>query len=157
MFLVGERVVYPMYGAGMIAEIKESEILGEKKSYYVLKIPYRDIKIMVPVENSERIGIRSIVAPEEIPRVIRTLKEASSAMSANWNRRYRENTEKLKSGRLEQVAEVVRNLLRADRIRKLSAGEKKMLTDARQILVSELIVAGGIEADAAQAMIDETV
>ena len=157
MFDVGDKILYPMHGAGVIEKIEESEILGEKKSYYVLKISGRDIKIMVPVENSLRIGVRPVASPEEVREAISILEAAPTAMASNWNRRYRENTEKLKSGKIDQVAEVVRNLSRADRKRKLSAVETKMLINARQILISELVLAGGMELSEASGLIDRAV
>ena len=146
-----------MHGAGVIEKIEESEILGEKKSYYVLKISGRDIKIMVPVENSLRIGVRPVVSKEEAYGAIEILKGEPTAMPSNWNRRYRENTDKLKSGDIGQVAEVVRNLSRADHRRKLSAVETKMLINARQILISELVLAGELGVEEASDLIDQAV
>ena len=157
MFGIGDKILYPMHGAGVIVGIEKSEILGQEKSYYVLKISGRDIKIMVPVENSERIGLRPVVSKEEALGALDVLKEKATAMPANWNRRYRENTDKLKSGEIDQVAEVVRNLSRADRRRKLSAVENKMLGHARQILISELALAGEMSAEEAAALVEQAI
>ncbi|MBQ8589636.1 MAG: CarD family transcriptional regulator [Firmicutes bacterium] len=157
MFDIGDKILYPMHGAGVIEKIEETEILGEKKSYYVLKISGRDIKIMVPVENSLRIGVRPVASEEEVRAAVGVLEAESSVMPSNWNRRYRENTEKLKSGDIAQVAEVVRNLSRVDRKKKLSAVETKMLINARQILISELVLAGGMEVEEASGLIDRAV
>jgi len=157
MFEVGDRILYPMHGAGTIIKIEESEILGEKKFYYILKISGRDIKIMIPVENSRRIGVRPVVSKEEMLRAIEILRSEPTAMASNWNRRYRENAEKLKSGRIEEVAEVIRNLSRADCRRKLSAVENKMLVSARQILISEVALAGEMDVTEASKLVDQAV
>lgn len=157
MFNIGDKILYPMHGAGVIEKIEEAEILGEKKSYYVLKIFCRDIKIMVPVDSSMKAGVRPVASKDEVEEAFLVLAAETTEMSSNWNRRYRENTEKLKSGKLDQVAEVVRNLSRADRKRKLSAVETKMLVNARQILISELVLAGEMDADEASRLIDQAV
>lgn len=157
MYAIGDKIVYPMHGAGIIEKIEEKEILGEIKQYYVLKVPCGDMKIMIPVDNSEEIGVRNIISAEEISTVIAVLKDSTTEMSHNWNRRYRENMEKLKTGSAIQVAEVVRNLIRTERTKKLSAGEKKMLASARQILRSEMVLAGDMDAASADTLIDEAV
>ncbi len=157
MYDIGDKIVYPMHGAGVIEEIEEKEILGEIKKYYILKAPYGNMKIMIPVDNSDEIGVRSIISSEEINTILAVLRGASTEMSHNWNRRYRENMEKLKSGNVIQVAEVVRNLMRTERTKKLSAGEKKMLTNARQILLSEIALAGDMDTASADILIDEAV
>ncbi len=157
MYAIGDKIVYPMHGAGIIEEIEEKEILGELKKYYVLKVPCGDMKIMIPVDNSDEIGVRNIISADEIKTVLAVLRASSTEMSHNWNRRYRENMEKLKTGNAVEVAEVVRNLTRTERTKKLSTGEKKMLTSARQILLSEMVLAGGMDAASADILIDEAV
>lgn len=157
MFKIGDKILYPMHGAGIIVEIEESEILKEKKFYYILKIFGRDIKIMIPVENSQRIGVRPVVSQEEMLHAVEILKSEPTAMDSNWNRRYRENTEKLKSGEIDQVAEVIRNLSHADERRKLSAVENKMLTNARQIFISEVALAGDMKVEEASALVEQAV
>ena len=157
MYAIGDKIVYPMHGAGIIERIEEKEILGEQRNYYVLKVPCGDMKIMIPVDSSDEIGVRNIISAEEIKTILAVLRAASSEMPHNWNRRYRENMEKLKTGKAIEVAEVVRNLTRTDRERKLSTGEKKMLTNARQILMSEMALAGDMETSRADNLIDEAV
>lgn len=157
MFSVGDKIVYPMQGAGVIQKIEEKRILGETKQYYILKLPGNDINIMIPVDSSESIGIRRVSDRETMEHVLQMLHEDSTPMDSNWNRRYRENMDKLKSGDIEQVAEVVRNLIRNDREKKLSTGERKLLTGAKRILVSELILAMGIEAQKAENMVEEAI
>jgi len=141
MFSVNDKILYPMHGAGIIKEIEDVEILGEIKQYYVLLSSCSDMKIMIPVEKSEDIGVRPIVDADTAAKVIELLKEPSTEMPNNWNRRYRENVAKIKTGNIFTVAEVVRNLVRIDRVKKLSTGEKKLLLSARQILVSEIALA----------------
>lgn len=157
MYAIGDKISYPMHGAGIIEKIEEKEILGEMRQYYVLKVSGNDMKVMIPVDTSEDIGVRSIIDVTDIQKIIDVLSAETTQMPSNWNRRYRENMEKLKTGNVLQVAEVVRNLIRTERDKKLSAGEKKMLTNARQILQSEIILAGGMDETSAQQLIDEAV
>ena len=157
MFAIGDKIVYPMHGAGIIERIEEKEILGETRQYYVVAVSGNDMQIMVPVDSCETVGVRSIISEGEIPAVLAVLGGESSKMSGNWNRRYRENMEKLKSGDILQVAEVVRNLMRTDRVKKLSTGEKKLLMNARQILQSEIVLVKNIDSKEAEDLIDKTV
>lgn len=157
MFVIGDKIVYPMHGAGIIEQIEEKTILGETRRYYILRVPCGDMKIMIPIDSSEDIGIRGIISREEMITVVEFLGEESTEMSSNWNRRYRENMEKLKTGDIHNVAEVVRNLMRTDKEKKLSTGEKKMLSNAKQILVSEMILVNDIDQEAAIDIIDSAV
>lgn len=157
MFIIGDKIVYPMHGAGIIEEIEEKKILGEIREYYILRVPCGDMKIMIPVNCSDEIGVRAIVSAEQLSGVIDLLGADSTEMSGNWNRRYRENMEKLKTGDICNVAEVVRNLTRTDRTKKLSTGEKKMLSNAKQILISEIILASEISHEEAEKIIEATV
>lgn len=141
MFNIGDKVVYPMHGAGVIEEIEEKNILGEIRKYYIMKIPIGEMKVMVPLDNINEIGIRYVISEEEVNLVIQLLSDSASDMPDNWNRRYRENMDKLKSGDIYEVAKVVRNLMLADREKGLSTGERKMLANAKQILISELVLA----------------
>ncbi|HHU29765.1 MAG: CarD family transcriptional regulator [Bacillota bacterium] len=140
-FHVGDKVVYPMHGAGIIEAIEEKEILGERKKYYIMKIPIGDMKVMIPLDSVEQIGLREVIDDEGVKQVFSILQESHSEMSSNWNHRYRSNLEKIKSGDIFQVAEVVRNLAFREKKKGLSTGERKMLDSARQILVSELVLA----------------
>ncbi len=134
-----------MHGAGVIETIEKKQILGSQREYYVLKVPCGGMKIMIPVEKSDEIGVRNVMEASEMTKVLEVLKAPSTEMSGNWNRRYRENMEKLKTGDIMDVAEVVRNLMRNERIKALSTGEKKMLTSAKNILLSEVILAADLE------------
>ncbi|MDR1572437.1 MAG: CarD family transcriptional regulator [Clostridiales Family XIII bacterium] len=141
MFAIGDKIVYPMHGAGVIEAVEEKKILGEVRRYYILRVSFGDMKVMIPCDSSDMIGVRGVISPDETPHVMEVLGNESTEMSGNWNRRYRENMAKLRTGETCSVAEVVRNLMRVDRIKKLSTGEKKMLANAKQILISELILA----------------
>ena len=140
MFNVGDFIVYPMHGAGTIDAIEEKDILGEKQSYYILKMP-GEVKVMVPTNKAEQIGVRNIIDKTSAEKVFEILEDDETEMSMNWNKRYRDNMEKMKSGDIYEVADVVRNLTFKQKEKGLSTGEKKMLINAKQILVSELVLA----------------
>lgn len=140
MYNVGDKIVYPMHGAGVIDSIEEKDILGEKQSYYILKMP-GEVKVMVPIATAEQHGIRNVIDTEEANRVIKVLEQDETEMEKNWNKRYRDNMDKMKSGDIYEVADVVRNLSFKQKEKGLSTGEKKMLNNAKQILVSELVLA----------------
>ncbi|HOQ37629.1 MAG TPA: CarD family transcriptional regulator [Acetivibrio sp.] len=140
MYSIGDKIVYPMHGAGVIESIEEKEILGNKQSYYVVKIPIGEMKVLIPTKNVEDIGIREVISEEDADKVFSVLKNKSVSMSSNWNKRYRENMVKIKSGNIYDVAEVVRCLMLRDKEKGLSTGERKMLNNAKQILISELVL-----------------
>ena len=140
MFNVGDKIVYPMHGAGTIDAIEEKDILGEKQNYYIIKMP-GEVKVMVPISKASDIGVRSVIDKAEAGKVLEVLEANETEMSNNWNKRYKENMEKMKSGSIYEVADVVRNLSYKQKEKGLSTGEKKMLNNAKQILVSELVLA----------------
>ena len=146
-----------MHGAGVIEGIEEQTILGTPRRYYVLRLSHSDMKVMVPVETSGKIGVRYIVKNTDLEDVVTVLHSESTPMSDNWNKRNRDNMEKLKTGDLKEIAEVVRNLLRADHRKKLSTGEKKMLNNAKQLLLSEVVLVKDISADNADKFIEDAV
>lgn len=153
MFNVGDKVVYPNHGAGTIVGLETKEILGEQKKYYTMKLPIGEMKVMIPVEKVEEIGIRNVISEEEADEVLSLLKGDKSKMSQNWNRRYRANMEKLKTGDIYEVAEVVRNLTIRDHEKGLSTGEKKMLNNSRQILISELVLSKDMQEEEVEDLI----
>jgi CarD family transcriptional regulator len=155
MFNVGDKIVYPMHGAGVIESIEEREILGMTQKYYVMKMPIGDIKVMVPTSNASEIGIREVVGREKAEEVFEVLDDQFTAMNANWNKRYRENMEKIKSGDIFEVADVVKNLARRDKSKGLSTGERKMLSNAKQILVSELVLVNEMDHNQVETMVNE--
>lgn len=140
MFQIGDKVVHPMHGAGIVESIVQKKVNGVMRDYYVLKLPVRAMVVMIPTENSEEIGVRPIVDREQADRVLEEIGSLQVEMTQNWNRRYRENMERLKSGDLFQVACVVKGLMLRDVDRGLSTGERKMLHSAKQILISELVL-----------------
>ncbi|MFW5996150.1 MAG: CarD family transcriptional regulator [Halanaerobiaceae bacterium] len=156
MFDVGDKVVYPNHGAGTIIGLETKQILDEEKQYYIMEMPIGEMKVMIPVEKIEEIGIRNVIDEEEADNVFHLLKGEKSKMSQNWNRRYRANMEKLKTGDIYEVTEVVRNLTLRDEEKGLSTGEKKMLSNARQILISELVLAKDMDKEDIEEMIDES-
>lgn len=139
MFQVGDRIAHPMHGAGVINGIVERTVNGVVRSYYELKLPNGDMMVMIPTENSEKIGVRPVIDKEQGDRVLAALEKLQVEMNPNWNRRYRENMVRLKSGNLLDVAWVLKGLMLRDEARGgLSTGERKMLCSAKQILISEL-------------------
>jgi len=141
MFTVGDNIVHPLHGAGTVSEIKSQRINGVNREYYVLRIPAGDICVMVPVNGSEEIGVRAIINACEAEELYDVMAEIEIEMNGNWNRRYRENMMRLKSGDLTEVSKVVKGLMAREAESKLSTGERKMLTSAKNILISELVLA----------------
>src|SRR5699024_6607393 len=154
-FEVGETVVYPHHGAAYIEEIKNRTIRGEKKTYLKLRIAQGDVTVEVPAENVDLVGVRDVVDKEGLEEVFDVLRAEYTEEPTNWSRRYKANLEKLASGDVIKVAEVVRDLSRRDADRGLSAGEKRMLAKARQILISELALAKKTDEEKAEAFLDE--
>jgi len=153
-FTVGETVVYPHHGAALIEAIETRTIKGVEKQYLVLKVAQGDLTVRVPAENAEIVGVREVVGEEGLDRVFQVLRAPHTEEPTNWSRRYKANLEKLASGDVNKVAEVVRDLWRRDRERGLSAGEKRMLSKARDILVGELALAEATSKDDAELMLD---
>ena len=155
VFEVGETVVYPHHGAARIEEIKMRTIKGEEKMYLKLKVAQGDLTIEVPAENVDLVGVRDVVDAEGLEHVMEVLRAEHVEEPTNWSRRYKANLEKLASGDVNKVAEVVRDLWRRDQDRGLSAGEKRMLSKARQVLVSELALATKVTEEEAEGMLDQ--
>ena len=145
-----------MHGAGVIDAIEEKDILGEKQAYYILKMP-GEVKVMVPTAKAEEIGVRSIIDKSSAEKVFRVLESDETEMSMNWNKRYRDNMDKMKSGDIYKVADVVRNLSFKQKEKGLSTGEKKMLNNAKQILVSELVLTEHSTKDEIEQMVESKI
>ena len=137
MFKVGDKVFYPMHGAGIINSIDEKEISGNKVSYYTISLP-NEIKVMIPLENTDTVGLRKIINEDEANKVLGILESEITEMPENWNKRYNENRDRLKTGDIYEIADIYRNLSLRNREKNLSTGEKKMLLNAKQVLISEL-------------------
>lgn len=141
MYNIGDRIVYPMYGAGIIEAIEDKIILGKKQSYYVMKMTLTgEMTVMIPLQSCEEIGVRFVIDKEEGAKVLEAFRKAPIEENANWNKRHRENMQKLKTGDIYQVLVVVKELMYRDKSKGLSTSERKMLNNARQILVSELVL-----------------
>lgn len=155
-FTIGETVVYPNHGAAVIEDMETRTIKGEERLYLVLRIlGQTDLVVRVPAMNLDLVGVRDVVDADGLERVFSVLREEHVEEPTNWSRRYKANLEKLHSGNVLKVAEVVRDLSRRENDRGLSAGEKRMLAKARQILISELALAEKVDEDRAIAMLDE--
>jgi len=154
-FKVGDTVVYPHHGAALIEAVETRMVKGEERLYLVLKIAQGDLTVRVPSDNVDMVGVRDVVGQEGLDRVFDVLRMPYTEEPTNWSRRYKANLEKLASGDVIKVAEVVRDLWRREQDRGLSAGEKRMLAKARQILVSELALAEKTNEDKAEAILDE--
>ena len=140
MFSVGDMIAHPMHGAGIIEKIEEKKIDGCTRLYYILKMPTGGMVVMIPTESCDAIGVRPIVDSETAESLMNVMAEIEADMTPNWNRRYRENMQRLKSGDLIEVARVVKGLMTRDGEKGLSTGERKMLHSAKQILISELVL-----------------
>ncbi len=155
-FSVGETVVYPNHGAALIEDIETRQIKGEDRLYLVLRIlGQNDLVVRVPSDNVDLVGVRDVVDAEGLERVFAVLRAEHTEEPTNWSRRYKANLEKLHSGNVIKVSEVVRDLWRRDRDKGLSAGEKRMLSKARSILVAELALAEDVEQERAEVLLEE--
>lgn len=154
-FQVGETVVYPHHGAATIEEIKNRVIRGQERLYLKLKVAQGDLTIEVPADSIEDVGVRDVIDQEGLDKVFEVLRAPFTEEQGNWSRRYKANLEKLASGDVIKVSEVVRDLWRRDQDRGLSTGEKRMLAKARQILISELALAEKTDEDKAASVLDE--
>lgn len=155
MFHIGDKVVHPMHGAGVIDGIVTEKIGTAKQDYYVFKMPVGGLVLKIPVATSHVIGLRKIVSADEANELIGSIPSMQVDMTSNWNHRYRENMELLKSGDLRSVAHVIKGLTQRDNERGLSNGERKMLHTARQILISELVLSMGVDSREIEGRINE--
>lgn len=157
MYNVGDRIVYPMQGAGVISRIETREVDGQEVHYYIMNVNCRNMELIIPAAAAENVGIRPVVQPGDLDAVMDVLSAKSTPMDEKWNRRNRDNLDKLKTGEIKQVAEVVRNLSRVEEDKPLSAGERKMLNNAIEILRSEMQLVLGIDKEEATKMIDDAI
>ena len=153
-FQIGDKVAHPMYGAGVLESVVQKKVGGVVQEYYIMKLAKSSMIVMIPTQGSEEIGVRPVVDPDQADRVLAAIPSIQVEMTANWNRRYRENMERLKSGDLLGVARVVKGLTLRDAKRSLSTGERKMLHSARQILISELVLSKSLSYETVEAQLD---
>jgi len=155
-YSVGDTVIYPHHGAAVIERKEGREMQGVSREYLVLRLTYGDLTLMVPADACDEVGIRKVVSKKEVEQVLDVLRVPEGKAAVNWSRRFKANYEKLRSGDIYQVAEVVRNLATREKDKGLSAGEKRMLTKAKQILLSELAVAIKKDEAKAEQLVEET-
>ena len=153
-FQIGDKVVHPMYGAGVLESVVQRKVGGVVRDYYIMKLPERSMVVMIPTESCGEIGVRSILSGDETERVLGKIPDLQVEMDTNWNHRYREKMERLKRGDLLEVAKVAKGLMLRDARRGLSTGERKMLHSARQILISEIGLAQSISYQEAEDRMD---
>lgn len=157
MYSVGDKIVYPMHGAGVIESIEERLVLGKKQKYYIMRISAGDMTVMIPADSCEEIGVRDIITKEEATKVLENFRRIPVVEDNNWNKRHRNNMIKIKSGDIYQVSEVVKELMLRDRQKGLSTSERKMLSSAKQIVVSELVMSNVAEKEDIESIIIDTV
>jgi CarD family transcriptional regulator len=156
LYKVGDKVVYPHHGAGTVVKREKREVLGEKREYLTIKILHNDMTVNVPAENAERVGLRKVIDEEAVKKVVKYLTSGGTEMPKNWNRRFKHNRDKMKTGDIYELAEVVRNLALRDGEKGLSTGEKQMYVKAKKILASELMYAKTMSEDDALEWLEET-
>ena len=154
MYKVGEKVVYPHHGAGTVVKRETREVLGQKREYLTIKILHNDMTVNVPSENAEKVGLRKVIDEEMIEVVVKALTGGGTQMPKNWNRRFKHNRDKMKTGDILELAEVVRNLSLRDHEKGLSTGEKQMFVKAKKILASELMYAKAMDEEEAAEWLD---
>jgi CarD family transcriptional regulator len=155
LYKVGDKVVYPHHGAGTIVKKESREVLGEKREYLTIKILHNDMTVQVPSENAEKVGLRTVIGEKEVAAVLKALTGGSTEMPKNWNRRFKHNRDKMKTGDVMELAEVVRNLALRDHEKGLSTGEKQMFVKAKKILASELMYAKNMDEDECAEWLEE--
>ena len=155
MFEVGDKVVYPHHGAGTVVKKEKREILGQTREYLTIQILHNDMTVNVPVENAEQVGLRTVIDEDLVNTVVKALTAGESEMPKNWNRRFKHNRDKMKTGDIFELAEVVKNLNLRDHEKGLSTGEKQMFVKAKKILASELMYAKDMDAEEAAAWLDD--
>jgi CarD family transcriptional regulator len=155
LFRIGDKVVYPHHGAGTVVKKESREVLGQKREYLTIKILHNDMTVQVPCDNVEKVGLRKVIDEQMVNVVVKALTGNGTQMPKNWNRRFKHNRDKMKTGDILELAEVVRNLALRDHEKGLSTGEKQMFVKAKKILASELMYAKGMDETEAAAWLDD--
>jgi CarD family transcriptional regulator len=154
LYKVGDKVVYPHHGAGTVVKKEKRDVLGEKREYLTIKILHNDMTVNVPSENAEKVGLRKVIGEDMVKVVVKALTGGGTQMPKNWNRRFKHNRDKMKTGDILELAEVVRNLSLRDSEKGLSTGEKQMFVKAKKILASELMYAKDMDEEEAAEWLD---
>ena len=157
MFKIGDKILYPPHGAGVIEDIEERVVLGKKHAYYILKMPSEEMKVMIPIEGSEEIGVRFIIGKDEAKKVLDAFRSRKVSFDDNWNRRQRENIAKIKSGDIYEVLSVVKALMIHERTKGLSTSERKMLNMSKKILTSEIVLSGAADMSDIESIFNDTI
>jgi CarD family transcriptional regulator len=155
LYKVGDKVVYPHHGAGTVVKKEKRKVLGEEREYLQIQILHNDMTVQVPTENADRVGLRKVIDETTVEQVLKALRGSGTTMPKNWNRRFKHNRDKMKTGDIFELAEVVRNLSLRDHEKGLSTGEKQMFVKAKKILVSELMYAKGMDEEEAAEWLDD--
>jgi len=155
MYKVGTNVVYPLHGVGMISSIEDKTVLGETRSYYIIKLAISDMTVMIPTHKSDDLGLRLVVSSKDVKQALKLIEEDSVQTDEDWKARYQHNFEKIKSGSIFDVAEVVRNLFHRNRIKELSIMEKKLYENAYRLLIDEIAIVNEIEKEKVQNIVAE--
>jgi CarD family transcriptional regulator len=155
LYKVGDKVVYPHHGAGTVVKKESRTVLGQKREYMTIKILHNDMTVNVPTENADAVGLRKVIDEQMVNKVLKALTGGGTQMPKNWNRRFKHNRDKMKTGDIFELAEVVRNLAQRDQEKGLSTGEKQMFSKAKRILASELMYAKGMEEEEAREFLEE--
>lgn len=157
MFELGDKILYPMYGAGVLEGMEERKILGEKRKYFIMKLPIDNSTAMVPVDTCEEIGVRYIISKEEAQKVLKTFRAEPIADDDNWNKRHRENMAKIKTGDIYKLLSVVKSLMYREKKKGLSTSERKMYIVAKQMFVGEIVLTGMASQSDVESIMSDTV
>lgn len=157
MYNIGDKILYPPHGAGIIEGIEERIVLGQKHQYYILKMPSEDMTVMIPTEGCDGIGVRDIISKEEALKVLEAFRKEPVVLDDNWNRRQRENIVKIKSGNIYEVLSVVKALMLRDHSKGLSTSERKMLSTSKRIMASEIVMSGAASMSDVESILNDTI
>lgn len=157
MYNIGDKILYPPHGAGVIEGIEDRVVLGKKQTYYIMKMPSEDMTVMIPTEGCDEIGVRFVIDAEEAKKVLEAFRVEPVVLDDNWNRRQRENVAKIKTGDIYEVLRVVKALMIRERTKGLSTSERKMLNTSRKIMTSEIVMSGAADISDIESILNDTV
>ena len=157
MYNIGEKILYPPHGAGIIEDIEERVVLGKKQKYYIMKMPSEEMTVMIPTESCDEIGVRYIIDEAEARKVLEAFRSEQVSLDDNWNRRQRDNIAKIKTGDIYEVLSVVKALMIRERTKGLSMSERKMLNVSRRIMTSEIVLSGAASMNDVESILNDTI